>query len=46
MPPFVLVNPQQSKITLMQVRVGKRTPLFCGTITLTETKKGMRQKAL
>jgi len=42
MPPFVLVNPQQSKITLMQVRVGKRTPLFCGTITLTETKKGMR----
>ncbi|MCD6207072.1 MAG: DEAD/DEAH box helicase [Methanosarcinales archaeon] len=42
MTPSVLVNPQRSKITIMQVTANQTAPLFCGTLTLTKTSSGMR----
>ncbi|MEA1945238.1 MAG: DUF5814 domain-containing protein, partial [Euryarchaeota archaeon] len=38
----VLANPQRSTITIMQIRDRQKKPLFCGTLTLKKTEKGMR----
>ena len=38
----VLANPQRSTITVMQIRDHQKKPLFCGTLTLKKTEKGMR----
>jgi helicase len=38
----VLVNPQRTKLALMQISNLKKTPLSCGTLTLAKTAKGMR----
>ena len=38
----VIANPERSKIGIMQVKDFQKTPIFCGTLTLAKTKRGMR----
>jgi len=38
----VIANPERSKIGIMQVKDFQKTPIFCGTLTLAKTEKGMR----
>nr|QNO50298.1 ATP-dependent RNA helicase DbpA [Methanosarcinales archaeon ANME-2c ERB4] len=38
----VVATPERSKIGIMQVKDFQKTPIFCGTLTLAKTEKGMR----
>jgi len=38
----VVATPERSKIGIMQVKDFQKTPIFCGTLTLAKTGKGMR----
>ncbi|MBA1343188.1 MAG: ATP-dependent DNA helicase Hel308 [ANME-2 cluster archaeon] len=38
----VVAYPERSKIGIMQVKDFQKTPIFCGTLTLAKTGKGMR----
>ena len=38
----VIANPERSKIGIMQVKDFQKTPIFCGTLTLAKTERGMR----
>ncbi|MEA1870505.1 MAG: DUF5814 domain-containing protein [Euryarchaeota archaeon] len=38
----VIAIPERSKIGIMQVKDFQKTPIFCGTLTLAKTERGMR----